>query len=232
MLVRVAAGDHVLGRRRNQDVAIGNDQLLAGHGFRAAESQNRVVAVLEFQQLVDVDAVGIEQPAVLLGDADDLVAVLHHQAGGVRAHVAEALDDHPAAVDGHLQVAQALVADHHHAAAGGFNPPARAADVERLARHHAGHRLPHVHGVGVHDPRHGLLVGVHVGRGHILLRPDELDDLRGVPARHALQFALAHLLRVADHAALGAAKGDVHHRAFPRHPTGQRAHFVQGQSGA
>ncbi len=91
--------------------------------------------------------------------------------------------------------------------------------------------MAHVHGVGIHDPGHGLLIGVDVGRGNILLRPDEVDDLRRVAARHALQFALAHRLGVADDAALGAAEGNVDHGALPGHPTGQRAHFVQRDVG-
>ena len=88
-------------------------QLVAGHGLGAAEAENRVVAVLVLEQLVNVDAVGIVEAAVFLGDADDLVAVLHHQAGGIGADVAEALNDDAAAVDGHVEIAQALVADHH-----------------------------------------------------------------------------------------------------------------------
>ena len=91
----------------------------------------------------------------------------------------------------------------------------------------AGHRLPHVHGVGVHHPCHGLLVGVDVGRGNVFFRADEFDQLGGVAAGHALQFAARHLLGIADDAALGAAKGNIDHGAFPGHPTGQRAHFVQ-----
>ena len=55
-------------------------QLFAGHGFRAAEAENRVVAVLVLEQLVNVDAVGVEQAAVPLGDADNLVALLHASA--------------------------------------------------------------------------------------------------------------------------------------------------------
>ena len=90
---------------------------------------------------------------------------------------------------------------------------------------------PHVHGVGVHDPGHRLLVGVHVGRGNILFRADELDDLGCVAARHALQFALAHLFGIADDAALGAAERNIHDRALPGHPAGQRAHFVQRDIG-
>ena len=38
-------------------------------------------------------------------------------------------------------------------------------------------------------------------------------------------------LRIADHAALGAAERNVHHRAFPGHPRCQRAHFVQRHVG-
>ena len=120
-----------------------------------------------------------------------------------------------------------LVADHLDAAPGGLSPAARAADVQRLAGDHAGHRVPLVHRVGVHHPGHGLLVGVHVGRGNILFRPDEVDDLRCVASGHALQLAPAHILWVADDPALGATEGDVDHRAFPGHPTGQRPHLVQ-----
>ena len=67
-----------------------------------------------------------------------------------------------------------LVADDHDAAAGGLTAAAGSANVERLAGDDAGHGLAHVHGVGVHHPRHGLLVGVHVGSGNILFRPDEI----------------------------------------------------------
>ena len=60
-----------------------------------------------------------------------------------------------------------------------------------------------------------LIVGVHVRRGNVLFRSYEVDDLRGVAAGHALQLAPAHILGVADDPALGAAEGDVHHRALP-----------------
>ena len=93
------------------------------------------------------------------------------------------------------------------------------------------HGLAHVHGVGVHDPGHGLLVGAHVGRGNVFLRADELDQLGGVAAGHALQLALRHLSGIADDAALGAAEGDVDDGALPGHPAGQRAHFVERDVG-
>src|SRR3712207_8197946 len=45
-----------------------------------------------------------------------------------------------------------------------------------LARDDGVNGVARVHGVCVHDPRHRLLVGIHVGRGHVLLRPDEVED--------------------------------------------------------
>jgi hypothetical protein len=82
------------------------------------------------------------EAAIHLGNAHNLVAALHHQPGRIRSHVAKSLNHHPAAVNRHVQVAQALVANHQHAAPGGLNASARPADVQRLARHHAGHRMP------------------------------------------------------------------------------------------
>jgi hypothetical protein len=120
-----------------------------------------------------------------------------------------------------------LFAHHENAASGGLAPPARSADVDGLAGHDRGAGLPHVHGIGIHDPGHGLFVGVYVGRGDVLFRTDELEEFGGVAARHALQFALRHFVRIANDAALGAAEGNVHHRALPRHPARQRAHFVE-----
>ena len=131
----------------------------------------------------------------------------------------------------HVELLDRFVADDHHAAAGGLAAPARSAHIQRLAGHDGRHRLAHVHGVGVHHPRHGLLVGVDVGRGHVFLRTDELDQLGGVAARHALQLAARHVLGIADDAALGAAEGNVDHRALPRHPARQRAHFVERHIG-
>ncbi len=91
--------------------------------------------------------------------------------------------------------------------------------------------MAHVHGIGVHNPCHGLFVGVDVGSGHVFFRPDEIDDLGCVAARHALQLALTHLFGVADDSALGSAKRDVDDCALPGHPTGQRAHFVERDVG-
>ncbi len=46
-----------------------------------------------------------------------------------------------------------------------------------------------VHGIGIHDPGHGLLIGVHVGSGNVDLRSDEFEKLRGIAAGDALKLA-------------------------------------------
>ena len=116
------------------------------------------------------------------------------------------------------EAAQSLIGDDHASAAGGFAAPARSAQVDGLARDHGGLRVAGVHRVGVHDPGHGLLIGVHVGSGDVDLRPDEIEQLGGIAARDALQLAGREQIGIADHAALAAAERDVDHRAFPGHP--------------
>ena len=100
-----------------------------------------------------------------------------------------------------------------------------------LARHHAGDRIALGHAVGIHDPGHGLRVGINIGRRNVLLRPDQRQNGAGIAAGHALQFTLRHVLGIAGDSALAAAEGNVHHGAFPCHPRGQRLHFVQGDLG-
>ena len=130
-----------------------------------------------------------------IGHADDAVAGLMHQRGGHRADVAETLNDHARLLALHAELRERLVADQHQAAAGGFVAAVRAAHLDRLAGDHGGGGAAHVHGVGVHDPGHGLLVGAQVGRGNVALRAEPLAQLRGVAARDAFEFAARELGR-------------------------------------
>src|SRR5207245_7102848 len=84
------------------------------------------------------------------------------------------------------------------------------------------HRLAHVHGVRTHNPSHCLLVSIHVGSRDIFFRTNELNQLGGVAASHALKLAHGHLMRIADHTTLRPAERNVHHRALPRHPARDR----------
>src|SRR5581483_5457698 len=168
----VAAGDHVLGGRGHQDVAFRNQQLLRIVRLGPGEAGDGTFAQAVLPQRVNINSILVVQPAVHLGDADNLVTVLVHEPRGIPAHVAKALNNHARLLAIHVQPLQRLVAYDHHPAAGGLAPPARSPNVDGLAGHHRGDRLPHVHRVGVHDPGHDLLVGIHVGRGNVLFRAD------------------------------------------------------------
>ena len=123
-LVRVPARNHVLRRRRNQNLALAQQHLFARHRLRVLEAQRRPVPLLVPQQLMYVDPVRVVQAALVLGDADHLVSLVRHQPRRIRAHIPKALNHHPATLPRHLQVAQALVADHHHAPPGRLLAPA------------------------------------------------------------------------------------------------------------
>ncbi len=69
------------------------------------------------------------------------------------------------------------------------------------------------------------------GAGDVFFGPEEFDELGGVAAGHAFEFALRHLLGVADDAALGSSEGDVDDGALPGHPGGEGADFIEGDVG-
>jgi len=223
----VFAGDDVLGGCGDEDVALVGEEFMPVGGFGLAEAIDSSGLGAVFDERGDVDAIGVVESAVVLRNADDGVALFVKELGGVGADVAEALDDDSGPVDGHAEVLDGFVTDYGDAAAGGFFASARAAEVDGLAGDDGVNGLAHVHGVGVHDPGHSLLVGVHVGGGHVFFGADELDEFGGIAASHALEFALRHFLRIADDSAFGAPEGDVDDGALPGHPGGEGADFVE-----
>ena len=223
----VFAGDDVFGCRGDEDVALIGEEFVRVGGFGLAEAGDGAGLGAVFDEGGDVDAVGVVEAAIVFGDADDGVALFVKEFGGVGADVAEALNDDSAAVDGHAKVFHGFIADDGDAAASGFFAAARAAEVDGLAGDDGVDCLAHVHGVGVHDPGHGLLVGAHVGGRNIFFGADEFDELGGVAASHSLELSLRHFLWVADDAAFGSAEGDVDDGALPGHPGSEGADFVE-----
>ena len=124
-----------------------------------------------------------------------------------------------------------LTSDNHHSPPRRFASSERPTHLDRLAGDDRGGGVTDVHAVGVHDPRHHLVVGVDVGCRHVLLRSDRVDDLRDVAAGEGLELAAGHSRGVADDAALAAAKWHVRHRTFPRHPGGERRDLVEADIG-
>ena len=228
----VALGDLVLERGRDQDVAGDLEDLGVGDVGRAGEALDRAVLGLPGdRRLATSRPLRIVDPAGRVADGDDGRALLADQPGRDRAGVAEALDGDasPCARSslrwrGRLDDAVDGAPGRRLVAALG------AAEGDRLAGDHAGHRVADVHRVGVHDPGHRLAVRVHVRRGDVPLGPDDDADLGRVAAGQALELAQRELLGIDDDAALGAAVGDVDDRALPGHPHRQGLDLVEGHA--
>src|SRR5207248_329464 len=69
----ILASDLVLGGGGDEDLAIGGEQVGGGARFRTGKSDDGAVTLLVFEQLLDIDALGIEQAAIPLAHADDLI---------------------------------------------------------------------------------------------------------------------------------------------------------------
>jgi hypothetical protein len=87
--------------------------------------------------------------------------------------------------------------------------------------------MSHLHGVGIHDPRHDLRRGIDVGGRYVLIGTDDEGYLAGKAARQILQLLHRHRLGIADHAAFGAAERNIDERALPRHPHRKGLDFVE-----
>ena len=170
----------------------------------------------------DVEPGGIVQRAGVVADRDHLEAELLQLQRRVRADIAEPLDHGGGAVQVDGQFLQHPLGEMRDAAPGGFAPPQRAAGGHRLAGDDLGHGAALIHRIGVHEPGHHLLVGAHVRRHHVGVRPDERNHFLHVAARQRFQFALRNGGEIDPDAALGAAIGQAHQRAFPAHPDRQR----------
>ena len=113
-------------------------------------------------------------------------------------------------------------------ARGGFIATLRPAQAQRLAGDHAQFGMAMQHADGVHEPSHGLGVGVDIRGGDVAIAPDDGGDLGGIAAGHPLQFIQRKLFGIDTHAALAAAIRDIDGGALPGHPGGQGFHLVEG----
>lgn len=115
----------------------------------------------------------------------------------------------------------------HNAAAGCFEASFRTADSDGFSGDAGGDRVSFVHAVGIHHPSHNLGARVHVGCGDVGFWTDKVRDFRGVTAGERFELASGEFFGLAGDAAFGAAERDADDGAFPRHPHGKGAHFVE-----
>jgi hypothetical protein len=146
-------------------------------------------------------------------------------------HLAEALHGHPGPLEGKAPPPRQLQEDPGHPVPGGVVPALGAPQGVGLPRDHPGHRGAHGHGVGVHDPGHGLLVRAYIGAQDVHVGADQVDELGGVAPHQPLQLPLGKGLGVHGHPARRAAKGQVVDGRLQGHPGGQARRLPQGDRG-
>jgi hypothetical protein len=83
----------------------------------------------------------------------------------------------------------------------------------------------------ISHPRHDLRGGVNIGGRDVDLQAQDAPHLPDIGPAQALQLARRHFLRVANDAALPAAKRDVHDGRLPGHPGRQGPDGVDGLVG-
>src|SRR6266851_4063661 len=233
-LIGILFGDLVFDGCGNGDLARLEQHIPRAH-LRATTGkilQRFLLGVDPIDRLRHVEALLVVKTAADVREADDFVARFLHEVRGHGADVAEALNDDAAAFFLDAEFREGFVAANHHAAAGGFAPAARAAEFDGLASDDSGGGLADVHGVRVHDPSHGLLAGADVRRWDVPLWTQPIRQFCRIAASKPLEFPARHLARIADHSAFSAAKRNIYDRALPGHPSGQRAHFVDGNIGS
>jgi len=221
----------VLERGRDQHVGLGFEKLFVvdavdgggGVAFQQAPG-------MRGHGLVDcgqVQSIWVVQATADVADRNNLAAHLVQDARGPRADVAVALNCNRRVRCRAAYALQELAGDDGHAATGGCRAALRATHAERLAGHELEHLRAADHAGGVRDPGHDLRVGVHIGCRDVALAAQDGQDHRGEAAGHALDLALGHAGRVDLDAALGAAIGDVNHRALPGHHGRQGLDLVE-----
>src|SRR5262245_54340955 len=88
-----------------------------------------------------------------------------------------------------------------------------------------------MHAVGVHHPRHDLVVRVDVRSRYVFFRSDGIDDLRDVAPSERLELTFRHARRIADHATLAAAEWNMRNGALPGHPGRECGDLVERDVG-
>ena len=175
----------------------------------------------------EVETLRVVYASLRVADRHDAKPRLGKQTGRRVAHLAVALNSNRGGLLIDVQVLECFQGEIGGAAAGSIDTAFGAADVDRLAGDRRGHRVALVHGDRVHDPGHDLGVGAHVGRGDVLLGPDQDRDLRGVAPGQVLELTLCELVWVDRHRPLRSAVGQADRGAFPGHEHRERLDEVE-----
>ncbi len=182
--------DDAFERGRHEHGALEGEQLFVGDGLAAVEVAQDPLRLQVGESLFHVDAARVVNARGVIGDRDDLRAVVRERESGLAADVAETLKRDGGALDGNLQVLEVSFYQIRDARAGGLAASLRAAERNGFAGDAGWFVATEEIGIRVHHPAHDLFVGAHVGRGHVDVRTDDRRDFLDVAAGKPFEFAL------------------------------------------
>ena len=174
---------------------------------------------------LDVEPVLAVDAAADIRDRDHAAAELADESREPRPDVSESLDGDGGIREVDAEILRRLLEAEDAAAARRGFASERPAELDRLSGHDC-RRVAVSRRVGVHHPGHRLRIRIHVGRGDVAVRPEDVADLLREAPGQALLLADAHRSRVALDAALRASERDVHEGRLPRHERRKRADLV------
>ena len=161
--IGVRFGNLVLQGGGEQHVAVQLQQFRVGHLIAIGKVGDAAAVAFVGGQLVHVDTGRAVYASLRVACCNDDGALLFEQHGRNPADIAETLHRDARPLQRHAHMFQAFYDGRDTSATGRFLAPTGAAHGYRFSSNHAAYGVADTHAVGVHDPRHDLGVGVHVG---------------------------------------------------------------------
>src|SRR3954471_484520 len=221
-------------RGRDADVGVHVPEIALGDLLRLRVPAHRPPEVLRVlvdigDEIVHVDAVGIEDGAARIVDGDQPRAQPAEDLRRVGAHVAEALQHESASRRRGPAVREPLLDGVREPLAGGLDAAFRPADARVLAGDHAAQLVPLALAVGVltQEQPHDGAIGADVGCRDVQVGPDQRLEPVHVAQRQRLQLLAGEAARIHLDAALAAAKRNVSDGSLPGHFRRQHLEEVQ-----
>lgn len=156
---------------------------------------------------LEIESLGIVKSHRIIADTHDPDAPLCQRDRTDRSDVSEALNDCRCGLRIDPELLHRPACKMRDTVASGIPPAVRPAGRDRLAGHDLGYGPALVHGIGVHEPGHHLLVRTEIWSHHVRVGADERDHLLHVATGQSFQFAPGQRAGIHRDATLRAALG-------------------------
>src|SRR5258707_7224713 len=176
----------------------------------------------------DVDSFLIEECRGCVANRDYFHSVFVGQSvSGNAAYISETLYYRSPIREFQLEEVSCPFNQINHASPCRLPPAIGSANTHRLPGHYFGHCVSYMRRIGVHKPRHHLLIGSHIWTHYIRTWTDERYHFLHVPARQAFELAHGELPWFSSDSPFCAAIGQACDRTLPAHPHCERGDLTQ-----